>query len=103
MIRQFDNGWKLFVQVNLSVCYSNILLKEKKNEFIIIKFLLLDEHRNIFEQDLSQLVEQLKQFVFLDIYGQISERKLQSYYSMIQSRFPNSQFDIQISRFRLWI
>ncbi|CAF1497776.1 unnamed protein product [Rotaria sordida] len=63
----------------------------------------INEHVTIFEQDLSQLFEQLQQFVFLDIYGIISQEKVESYRLMIQSRFPNSNFDIQISRFRLWV
>ncbi|CAF4256923.1 unnamed protein product, partial [Rotaria sordida] len=46
------------------------------------------EHIKIFEQDLSQLVEQLKQFVFLDIYGEIFQEKVEPYRLMIQSRFP---------------
>ncbi|CAF1449212.1 unnamed protein product, partial [Rotaria sordida] len=36
----------------------------------------------VFEQDLCQLVEQLKYFVFLDIYGVISYEKAQAYHSM---------------------
>ncbi|CAF1204803.1 unnamed protein product [Rotaria sp. Silwood1] len=55
------------------------------------------------ELDLSQLLEQLKQFVFLDIYGINLREKVESYRFMIQSRFLNSQFDIQISRFRLCV
>ncbi|CAF3660703.1 unnamed protein product [Rotaria sp. Silwood1] len=62
-----------------------------------------NEHATIFEQDLSQLVEQLKQFVFLDIYGNISSKKVKPYRLMVQTRFSNSRFDVHISRFRLWM
>ncbi|CAF0998932.1 unnamed protein product [Rotaria sordida] len=63
----------------------------------------ITQHVNIFEQDLCQLVEQLKQFVFLDIHGKIDPGKLEPYRSMIQKCFPCSIIDIELSRFRLWI
>ncbi|CAF4789155.1 unnamed protein product [Rotaria sp. Silwood1] len=63
----------------------------------------INEHVTVFEQDLCQLFEGLKQFVFLNIYGTIPVEKFEPYRLMTQCRFPNSQFDIQISRFRLWI
>ncbi|CAF3793008.1 unnamed protein product [Rotaria sp. Silwood1] len=62
-----------------------------------------NEHVIVFEQDLCQLVEQLKQFVYLDIYGKIDPEKVEPYHLMVQTRFPNSRNDIQISRFSLWI
>ncbi|CAF3302310.1 unnamed protein product, partial [Rotaria sp. Silwood2] len=61
------------------------------------------EHVAVFEQDLSQLFEQLKQLVYLDIHGDTSSEKIEPYRLMVQTRFPNSQIDIQISRFRLWM
>jgi hypothetical protein len=63
----------------------------------------LDEHVIVFEQDLCQLVEQLKQFVYLDIYGDTDYEKVEPYYLMVQKRFPNSRIYIQPSRFSLWI
>ncbi|CAF3999348.1 unnamed protein product, partial [Rotaria sp. Silwood1] len=60
------------------------------------------EHVAIFEYHLSQLIQQLKQFIFIDIYGKIDRQKIKPYRSMIQTHFPNSQGDIQISRIRLW-
>jgi hypothetical protein len=63
----------------------------------------LGKHVNIFEQDLCQLIEQLKNFVFLDIHGEIDEAKVEPYRSMVQRRFPNSQNDVEILRFRLWL
>ncbi|CAF4984150.1 unnamed protein product [Rotaria sp. Silwood1] len=63
----------------------------------------INEHVIVFEQDLCQLVEQLKQFVYLDIYGKIDPEKVEPYHLMVQTRFPNSRNDIQISRFSLWI
>ncbi|CAF4061089.1 unnamed protein product, partial [Rotaria sordida] len=62
----------------------------------------ITEHVFIFEYDLSQLIQQLKQFTFLDIYGQIDHQKIEPYRSMIQRRFPNSRVHIQIRRFCLW-
>ncbi|CAF2946704.1 unnamed protein product, partial [Rotaria sp. Silwood2] len=61
------------------------------------------QHATVFEQDLCQLVEQLKQFVFLDIYGEIPYEKAEAYYSMVQTRFPNSRNHVDISRFCLWL
>ncbi|CAF4278981.1 unnamed protein product, partial [Rotaria sp. Silwood2] len=61
------------------------------------------QHVNIFEQDLCQLVDQLKQLLFLDIYGSIENEKTEAYRIMIQKRFCNSQFLLERSRFRLWI
>ncbi|CAF4074295.1 unnamed protein product, partial [Rotaria magnacalcarata] len=63
----------------------------------------INEHVAIFQEDLSELFDQLKQIVFLDIYGKIPREKVEPYRLMIQSCFPDSQFDIQMSRFRLWI
>ncbi|CAF2911000.1 unnamed protein product [Rotaria sp. Silwood2] len=63
----------------------------------------LNEHVIVFEQDLCQLVEQLKEFVYLDIYGNIDYDKVEPYHSMVQKRFPNSRIYIQTSRFSLWI
>ncbi|CAF2884475.1 unnamed protein product [Rotaria sp. Silwood2] len=63
----------------------------------------INEHVIVFEQDLCQLFEQLKQLVYLDIYGQIDPKKVKPYHKMVQKRFPNSRNDIQISRFSLWI
>ncbi|CAF2662863.1 unnamed protein product [Rotaria sp. Silwood2] len=60
------------------------------------------EHVSIFENDLSQLIQQLKRFAFLDISGRIGRQKIEPYRSMVQKRFPNSQFDITIIRFPLW-
>ncbi|CAF1467355.1 unnamed protein product [Rotaria sordida] len=57
----------------------------------------------VFEQDLCQLVEQLKYFVFLDIYGVISYEKAQAYHSMVRTRFPNYRSHVDISRFCLWL
>ncbi|CAF3377700.1 unnamed protein product, partial [Rotaria sp. Silwood2] len=62
-----------------------------------------NEHMNIFEQDPCQLMKQLKEFAFLDIHGEIHQEKVESYRSMVQKCFPNSQINIEISRFRLWL
>ncbi|CAF3693515.1 unnamed protein product [Rotaria sp. Silwood1] len=63
----------------------------------------INKHVTLFENDLSQLVEQLKQFVYLNIYGHIIDEKVEPYRLMIQKRFPNTYFSIEKSRFRLWI
>ncbi|CAF3897300.1 unnamed protein product [Rotaria magnacalcarata] len=63
----------------------------------------INDHVSVFEQDLSQLVDQLKEFIFLDIRGVISCEKVESYRLMVQTRFPNSRIDVHRSRFRLWL
>ncbi|CAF4304359.1 unnamed protein product [Rotaria sp. Silwood2] len=63
----------------------------------------INDHATVFEQDLSQLVEQLKEFIFLDIRGIIPCEKVEPYRLMAQTRFPNSRIDVQLTRFRLWI
>ncbi|CAF3412810.1 unnamed protein product, partial [Rotaria sp. Silwood2] len=63
----------------------------------------INDHVPIFEQDLSQLFDQLKEFIFLDIGGIISCEKVEPYRLMAQTRFSNSRIDVQLSRFRLWI
>jgi hypothetical protein len=97
MILSSDDGLDIYGDPNLLVCNSNISIEEKINSCY------LDEHVTVFEQDLSQLVEQLKQLVFLDIYGIIPSEKVKPYHLMVQTRFPNSRFDVQILRFRLWM
>ncbi|CAF3981445.1 unnamed protein product, partial [Rotaria sp. Silwood1] len=57
----------------------------------------------VFQQDLSELVEQLKELVLLDIYGEINRGKIEPYRSMVQMHFPNSRAHIEITRFRFWV
>ncbi|CAF2953042.1 unnamed protein product [Rotaria sp. Silwood2] len=61
------------------------------------------QHVAVFEQDLCQLVETLKEFIFLDIYGEIHKEKVEPYRLMAQTRFPNSRINVEVSRFRLWL
>ncbi|CAF1371476.1 unnamed protein product [Rotaria sordida] len=61
------------------------------------------QHMAIFEQDLCQLAEKLKEFTFLDIYDEIHYEKVEVYRSMVQIRFPQSRIDVEISRFCLWL
>jgi hypothetical protein len=61
----------------------------------------VSQHVAIFEQDLCQLVENLKEFTFLDINGEIHYEKVESYRSMVQARFPHCRSDVGILRFRL--
>ncbi|CAF4604129.1 unnamed protein product [Rotaria sp. Silwood2] len=61
------------------------------------------QHVTIFEQDLSQLVKNLKEFTFLDIFGNIHYEKVEPYRLMAQALFPHSRVDVEISRFRLWL
>jgi hypothetical protein len=49
------------------------------------------------------LVESLKEFVFLDIYGQVDEKKIKPYRTMVQAQFPNTRLHIETLRFRLWL
>ncbi|CAF1457119.1 unnamed protein product [Rotaria sordida] len=61
------------------------------------------QHVDVFEQDLCELVKNLKEFTFLDICGKIHYEKVEPYRLMVQARFPNSRIDVEISRFRLWL
>ncbi|CAF2178118.1 unnamed protein product [Rotaria magnacalcarata] len=61
------------------------------------------QHVSIFEQDLCQLVEQLKHFVFLHIRGDINHQKVEAYQAMVQNRFPNSRSFVNTSKFSLWL
>ncbi|CAF1025854.1 unnamed protein product [Rotaria sordida] len=61
------------------------------------------QHVNVFQQDLSQLVEKLKEFTFIDIYGEIHYEKVEPYRLMAQTRFPNGRINVEVSRFRLWL
>ncbi|CAF1494248.1 unnamed protein product [Rotaria sp. Silwood1] len=63
----------------------------------------ITQHVVIFEQDLCQLIDKLKGFTFLDIYGKIHYKKVKPYRLMVQARFPHSRVDVEISRFRLWL
>ncbi|CAF3427368.1 unnamed protein product, partial [Rotaria sp. Silwood2] len=79
-------------------------------EFLLLRWLKslqtsesIAQHAAVFEQDLCQLVEKLKEFVFLDIHGEIDYKKVEAYRSMVQVRFPHSRIDIETSRFRLWL
>ena len=73
-----------------------------KRNFLRFFVVALAQQTTIFEQDLCSLFEQMKELIYLDIYGEISQIKLQSYRLMVQTRFTNSRIDIQTSRFRLW-
>ncbi|CAF2052473.1 unnamed protein product [Rotaria magnacalcarata] len=61
------------------------------------------QHATIFEHDLGQLFEALKEFKLIDIYGEIHYEKVESYRLMTETRFPKSRVEIDTSRFRLWI
>ena len=56
----------------------------------------------VFEKDLCQLFEQLKELTFLDISGRIDYVKMEHYHLMARTRFPDSRPDVELSRFRLW-
>ena len=60
------------------------------------------QHVAIFEEDLCQLIKQMKELVFLDIHGEIHKEKVEPYRSMVQRLFPYNRIDIEIFRFRLW-
>ncbi|CAF1245187.1 unnamed protein product [Adineta ricciae] len=61
-----------------------------------------NEHTIVFEQNLCQLHDQLKELLFLDIYGVISDMKVESYRQMVQTRFPSCRVYVKTSRFCLW-
>lgn len=65
-------------------------------------FSLVDEHVQVFREDLTQLVNQLTKLVFLDIYGQSAHVNVLAYRLMVEQSFPNSRFYIDSSRCRLW-
>ncbi|CAF3948420.1 unnamed protein product [Rotaria sp. Silwood2] len=60
-------------------------------------------HTKIFKQDLCQLVEQMKEFVFLNICGKIHKEKIKPYHAMVIGRLPNSRSNVETTRFRLWL
>lgn len=66
-------------------------------------FIYLEKHTATFEQDLSQLTEQLQELTFVDIYGKVHEVKSRYYREMVHRRFPNSRSDVTKTRFRLWL
>ena len=86
-----DESIGMFIKIDFQINYW------KKNSFYLV------EHITIFQQDLYQLFEQLKQFIFLDIHAYINRNKVQSYRSMVQKSFPNSRVHINMTRFRLWL
>ncbi|CAM4772087.1 unnamed protein product, partial [Rotaria magnacalcarata] len=47
--------------------------------------------------------ERLKKLIYLDIYSKIHFEKVEPYRLITQNRFPNSHFDVQVSKFRLWV
>ncbi|CAF4429360.1 unnamed protein product, partial [Rotaria sp. Silwood2] len=60
------------------------------------------QHVTVFEQDLCQLKENLKEFTFLNVYGKTDPKKVEPYRLMVQTCFPHSRIDVEISQFRLW-
>lgn len=58
---------------------------------------------DVFQRDLCLLFEQLKQLTYLDIHGEIFDKKVEAYYLMVQSQFPNSRINVTSLRFTLWI
>ncbi len=58
---------------------------------------------SIFEHDLCQLVEELKDFTVLEMYGEIPYEKVEPYLVMVQTHFPRSHTCVELSRFRLWL
>ncbi|CAM4900526.1 unnamed protein product [Rotaria socialis] len=63
----------------------------------------IKKHVIIFEEDLCELVEQMKDLIFLDIHGEIHEEKVEPYRSVVQAIFPYNRSDIEMFRFRLWL
>jgi hypothetical protein len=57
----------------------------------------------IFEQDLCQLMEGLKDLTFLDIYGAVCWKKARAYLLMAQTHFPRGHIRVELTRFRLWL
>lgn len=68
---------------------------------MIVSFLA--KHVLIFEQDLRQLMDGLKNLTFLDIYGAVSWKKAQAYLLMAQTHFPHGHIRVELTRFCLWL
>jgi hypothetical protein len=89
--------------------YFFLLKKEPEVENMIIirchqkSFIFLAQHVAIFEQDLCQLIKELKEFIFPDIYDGIDYEKVEPYRLMVQAHFPYVRSDVEISRFCLWL
>lgn len=77
--------------------YMKLIDEEKYFVFCLV------QHIDLFESNLSQLFDQLRRLVYLEIYGKIPLTKVEPYRIMAQNRFPNGRIDIDMSRFRLWI
>jgi hypothetical protein len=56
---------------------------------------------SIFEKDLCQLVEGLKDLTVLNIYGGVSYP--QAYLLMAQTHFPHANICVEVTRFCLWL
>lgn len=54
------------------------------------------------KQDLCQLMEGLKDLTFLDIYGDVSRKKVRVYRLMLRTHFPRGHIRVELTRFRLW-
>ncbi|CAF0947683.1 unnamed protein product [Adineta steineri] len=77
--------------------------------FLMVKWLKslqtcesIAQHVLVFEQDLCQLMDKLKDLTFLDIYGEIHNKKVEPYRLMAQTCFPRSRVYVEMSRFRIW-
>ena len=62
----------------------------------------LEKHVILFRANLSHLIEQMKELIFLDIRGKTHEQKVQPYRSMIQTLFPHCRSSVEIFRCTLW-
>ncbi|CAF1208742.1 unnamed protein product [Rotaria sordida] len=100
-MQSFKMLFSLQVRPDFKPAYYGILAQQWRRSLRTFESIV--QHVNIFEQDLCQLVEQLKQLLFLDIYGLIENEKVEAYRIMIQKRFCTSKFILERTRFRLWI
>lgn len=81
-----------------------MVYKYKYNDFIRdnklnIEFSFLVQRVAIFEQNLCQLVKELKEFTFLIIYGEIHNEKIEAYRSMVQVRFSHIEDNFHKSNY----
>lgn len=72
-------------------------------KYLWITTFFLAEHVTAFKQDLSQLVDNLNEFTYLEIFGNIYYEKVEAYRLMAQTLFPHSRVDVEVTKFRLWL
>lgn len=63
---------------------------------------VVGKHVEVFERDLSDLLEHMSELVFLDIQAKILAEQVEPYRAMVLRCFPHSCHNVEQLRFRLW-